>query len=323
MCGNGARAILRGHHGYSAATRFDVLDCSSCDTRFAWPMRADTAVYEQIYAAADRVPGYGRYKRLQALAMSSPRILEDLAATEDVYWGVSQALSKVARPGHRVLEVGSGLGYLTHAMRQAGLNAQGLDLSEAAVRSAVSNFGPFFRCGTLDSMSSEAGGFDCVVATELIEHLEAPQQFVDQALRLLRPGGTLILTTPNKDIYPTHWAWHTDPAPVHLWWFSRSSLRRMAWASGTSISFVDFVGFYAGRARRRVATKPATFDGDGKVIFKDSLVNTVARALMARWPSSARWIGRIFLARLSRTRGAVDLGRQGLCHCAIFRVTAQ
>ncbi len=323
MCGDGARTILRGHPGYSAATRFDVLECSSCDTRFAWPLRADTTVYEEIYAAADRVPGYERYRRLQTVAMRSAQALADLAATEDVYWGVAKALSQVVRPGHRLLEVGSGLGYLTHAMRQTGLDAQGVDLSAEAVRSAVSRFGPHFRCGTLQSMSSEAGSFDCVVATELIEHLEDPQLFVDQAVSLLRPGGSLILTTPNKDIYPSHWAWHTDPAPVHLWWFSRSSLRRMAWASGASVSFIDFAAFYKGRTTKSIVTKPATFDGDGQVIFSDGLVNTAARSLMARWPASGRWIGRIFLARLSRTRGAVELGRQGLSHCAIFRVAAR
>ena len=319
MCGDGTQVVLQSHHGYASPWRFDVHECPSCDTRFAWPLRCDGAVYEQIYRDAARIPGYDRYQRLQRLALGSPHALADLAALEDVYWGVAEALRRVVKPGARVLEVGSGLGYLTHAMRQAGLDAEGVDLSEVAVWSATKNFGAHFRAATVDALADEAGSFDCVVATELLEHLEQPQQFVDHAMRLLRPGGHLILTTPNKDIYPTHWAWHTDPAPVHLWWFSRSSLRRLAWAAGATVTFVDFTPFYRGHAQAAAATKPPTLDGAGNVIFRDSLVNTAARAVMSRWPGSGRWIGRFFLERLSRQRRAGEAARHGLSHCAILK----
>lgn len=314
--------LLRSHHGYAAPWRFDVLECSSCDTRFAWPLRFDSGVYEQIYRDPKRVPGYERYQRLQHLVMDSAHALEDLAGLEDVYWGVAEALSQAVPRGARVLEVGSGLGYLTYAMRQAGWEAEGVDISEVAVWSATRAFGPHFRASTVEALTDEAGSFDCVVATELIEHLEDPQQFIRQALGLLRPGGHLILTTPNKDLYPRHWAWHTDPAPVHLWWFSRSSLRRVAWAAGATVRFVDFGPFYGGQAHDATATKPPTFDGEGNLIFRDGAVNTAARAVMARWPRSGRWIGRIFLERLSRQRHADEAARHGLSHCAIVRAQA-
>ena len=320
MCSDGTNVVLRSHHGYAAPWCFDVHECPSCDTRFAWPLRADGAVYEQIYRDATRVPGYDRYQRLQRLAAGSRRALDDIAAQEDVYWGVAQALREVVPLGSRVLEVGSGLGYLTYAMLQAGWEAEGVDISEVAVWSATQAFGPHFRVTSIEQLGHEHGTFDCVVATELLEHVEDPQQFLQEALALVRPGGCLIVTTPNKDLYPRSWAWHTDPAPVHLWWFSRSSLRRLAWAAGATVRFIDFAPYYGGRARSATATKPPTFDAQGKLIFRDGLVNTVARAVMARWPASGRWIGRVFLDRLSRRRRADEAGHGGLSHCAIVRL---
>ncbi len=72
--------VLQSHHGYASPWRFDVHECPSCDTRFAWPLRCDGAVYEQIYRDAARIPGYDRYQRLQRLALGSPHALADLAA---------------------------------------------------------------------------------------------------------------------------------------------------------------------------------------------------------------------------------------------------
>ena len=284
-------------------------------------MQTQPEVYERIYGSRERVPGYQRYRRLRAGALAASRPLEWLAAQEDVYWAVAKEIARCAHPGANVLEVGSGLGYLTHALRKAGYQAEGIDLSEAAVSEATRTFGPHFQASTMDRVGMHSSRYSCVVALELLEHVEDPSSFIAKALQLLMPGGSLIVTTPNKDIYPTHWAWHTDPAPVHLWWFSKSSLRRMAWANDATVTFTDLSGFYGAYKPKPLfkATKPATFGPDGELVFKDGLVNTVARAVMARWPSSTRWIGRIFLARLGRARSSLELGRHGLSHCAVFR----
>lgn len=50
-----------------------------------------------------------------------------------------------------------------------------------------------------ESVVSEHGQFDAVVAIEIIEHLENPFRFVRECARLLKPGGLLFLTTPNVE----------------------------------------------------------------------------------------------------------------------------
>ena len=44
--------------------------------------------------------------------------------------------------------------------------------------------------------------FDCVVAVEVLEHVEEDEQFVHNVARVLRPGGTFVMTTPNGDASP-------------------------------------------------------------------------------------------------------------------------
>lgn len=60
------------------------------------------------------------------------------------------------------------------------------------------------------------GEFESVLCTEVLEHTINPQQVVDECWRVLRPGGTLILTT--RFVYPFH------DAPHDYWRFTRSTL---------------------------------------------------------------------------------------------------
>jgi SAM-dependent methyltransferase len=53
--------------------------------------------------------------------------------------------------------------------------------------------------GLAENMPFGDKTFDCVVAGEVIEHLDSPEAFLGEAWRVLRPGGTLVVTTPNRD----------------------------------------------------------------------------------------------------------------------------
>src|SRR5262249_48334060 len=149
----------------------------------------------------------------------SSQPLEDLAAAEDTYWAVAQRLRRRQRAqagALRVLEVGSGLGYLTYALAQEGFDAAGIDVSQAAVDAARRTFGDLYRCAPPGELAFDTSvRWDAVVATELIEHLPDPVSTMRGLLSLLAPGGELIVTTPNKSFFPSSVAWHTEPPPVH------------------------------------------------------------------------------------------------------------
>jgi SAM-dependent methyltransferase len=96
--------------------------------------------------------------------------------------------------GARVLDAPCGSGALTVALIQQGFSTTGADLdSEAA---AV--LGPSFTHANLEAaLPWPDAHFDAVFCTEGIEHLENHFSFLREIHRILKPGGFLILTTPN------------------------------------------------------------------------------------------------------------------------------
>jgi SAM-dependent methyltransferase len=275
LCGAAATKICADQPGYREGTRYAIYDCAACDTHFASPGTVDDLIYDQIYSQVDRVPGYGRYRQYAEAVQGAPDPLAYLSGAEDCYWGVARALADRRGPGSpSVLEIGSGMGYLTYALRGAGYRAFGLELSEVAVKAATARYGAYYRCGDVHRYAEQTGErFDHVVMTEVIEHVEEVNAFIAAALRLVADGGSLIVTTPNKSFFPGDVIWESDPPPVHLWWFSEQSMRVIARNNGCHAKLIDFSEFrpphpppIAERTTRLAPTRGSLLHADGRVI---------------------------------------------------------
>ncbi len=125
----------------------------------------------------------------------------------------------------RLLEIGCGAGNLLVQASVPGSFPLALDLSMQAltfVRSRLQELeaGPEaikgFAC--LQSIGEQLpfadGSFDFILLSEVVEHLEAPQLSIREASRVLRPGGRLLVTTPN---YRSFW-------PVMEWTVDRLNM---------------------------------------------------------------------------------------------------
>lgn len=111
----------------------------------------------------------------------------------------------------RTLDAGCGNGCFTIYAAKIGNQALGLNFDEAPNVEAryraefLSVKGAQFQQGDLrqlDKMASSLGTFDQILCMECIEHIINDQKLVTDLAGLLKPGGRLLLTTPNKNHKP-------------------------------------------------------------------------------------------------------------------------
>jgi SAM-dependent methyltransferase len=102
-----------------------------------------------------------------------------------------------------VLDVASGTGVGTLFLLKSGAKAcMGIELDHRAAVYAASAYPEcsFIR-GDAGQMCLADEALDVVVSFETIEHLQDPVQFLNECQRVLRPGGLLICSTPNRSVY--------------------------------------------------------------------------------------------------------------------------
>ena len=112
------------------------------------------------------------------------------------------------RAGERVLDVGSGSGVFADRLARAGCRVVGVDANPAAVEYATATFardGLEFLHGYLDELELPPQSFDRATSIEVIEHAHMPQvlELLGDLRRILKPGGRLLVTTPNyRGVWP-------------------------------------------------------------------------------------------------------------------------
>ena len=101
------------------------------------------------------------------------------------------------RPGASMLDLAAGSGALSLRMHDLGYKVTATDyVSENFKLDCV----PFKQCDlNSDFSASYAEGFQAIIASEIIEHLENPRHFARECFKLVEPGGRLLLSTPNVE----------------------------------------------------------------------------------------------------------------------------
>lgn len=138
------------------------------------------------------------------------------------------------RPGARVLDVGCGEGAFTSELAQARAVAVGVDVAAEPLRRARA------RHPELDlreipvegPWELDDAGFDVVWAGEVIEHVAHTAAWLSEVRRVLRSGGTLLVSTPAHTrvtlirlaLSKRAFAEHFDPLGDHLRFYTRETL---------------------------------------------------------------------------------------------------
>jgi len=145
-----------------------------------------------------------------------------------------------ARPGERVLDLGCGAGRFVAALRAAGADPVGVEIAEAALERAraVAPGADLRRLADDGSIPLEHGAVDLVWCSEVLEHVADGAHLLQEARRVLRPGGRILVTVPYHGRVQAaltallRFDAHFDPQGQHLRFFTRSSLASSLVAAG-------------------------------------------------------------------------------------------
>lgn len=131
--------------------------------------------------------------------------------------------------GARLLEVGCGTGILLQEARGRGWSADAVELSaELAARARENNPGAVISTVDIQDHEPDGRGYDALICLDVLEHVLSPLEMVENCRELLKPGGLLLLQTPNTRSFRARTEgarWDMlDPAQ-HLNLFSSDALR--------------------------------------------------------------------------------------------------
>lgn len=142
-------------------------------------------------------------------------------------------ISGVVKPG-RLLDVGCSCGFFLEVAASKGFDVRGVEFSRSAIEASSPGIRPRIFEGTLDTMPAD-GLFDVASAFDLIEHVTDPRAFFRRCRALLKPGGTLVLSTPDTGHalrFLMGCRWPMLQPMQHLSLFSRRSLELALRAEG-------------------------------------------------------------------------------------------
>ena len=172
-------------------------ECVHCHLHYAETADFDLERYYREIWAKGNLGNQGYEEKVKAARERDgpERLIREIPRYS---WAVRQIGRLEA--GSKILDVGCGEGGLLWAAQRHGLEPHGCDLSPGAATLARQLIGDkSIHLGTVEQLPYGPGTFDCVLALEVLEHLPAPRPFLERLAWLLKPGGLLLLTIPNRN----------------------------------------------------------------------------------------------------------------------------
>jgi 2-polyprenyl-3-methyl-5-hydroxy-6-metoxy-1,4-benzoquinol methylase len=179
--------------------------------------------YSQSWFEQEYLPSYGIDPQNPSLTHLAARYNEELGP------------ANLFRLKNRLLDVGAGAGLFLASARAAGWDVEGVEIAGYGPVYAQKHFDLHIVHGTLHEAQFPDDHFDVVMLQDTIEHVSDPLGLLTEVCRVLRPGGGVILSTPNVDslvrrVFGSRWAFISPREHVHL--FNTRSLLWLLKATG-------------------------------------------------------------------------------------------
>ena len=142
-------------------------------------------------------------------------------------------ISKIPKNANSILDVGCGNGWVAKEFLPKGKQVYSLDISVTnpdKAKKLYPNEKHFGVAADSFHLPFSNDSFDCVIASEIIEHVFDPAEFVKELFRVVKKGGSLVITTPYKEKIIYYLCIHCNqktPANAHIHSFDEMKLESL------------------------------------------------------------------------------------------------
>ncbi len=203
--------------------RYEQLRCLICGIVFIHPQPPRKKVFENNNDRYDSEETLRTYKTMEGKFFKRAQQCADILKKGQTF---SQKRSDLSG-NKKLLDVGCSNGQYLKIFRDCGYEGYGIDISPHAVRYATEHYRLAAEVTSLDDFRAKNGPFDVITLFDVIEHLHDPVDSLKKLHKLLKPGGILVLQTPNYDSLiqrMTGIRWYWLLVPHHLFLFSERSM---------------------------------------------------------------------------------------------------
>jgi SAM-dependent methyltransferase len=158
-----------------------------------------------------------------------------------------------------ILEIGSGTGALLHRLLERGCHVRGVEIRQAFIDQAQEWYGPLpLTQVTGLALPFPDCSFDVVMSFDVFEHIRDSDAHLREVKRVLRPGGSYVMQTPNKwanIVFETiRWrsftAWREDHCALHSLGELERRLRRHGFVTARAFDIPVVNEFFRAKVRR-------------------------------------------------------------------------
>src|ERR1700674_4908449 len=237
--------VCRGETARTSALRRDLVECVDCGLVYAPAATEDRAEFGDHYYIDGVYADYVQDRdAIHRSAVTRLRTLER------------------AVKGRRLLDVGCAAGYFLEAARTRGWNVAGLELSAYSVQLARRLALEVFEGSIL--VPPPLPVFDAITMWDTIEHIPRPDTAVENARRLLRPGGVLVISTGDRRSFVARALgrrWRLMNDPTNKFFFNEPPLSSLLGTAGFKVVSVSRPGKWvsAGMILHQLPAGPTAF----------------------------------------------------------------